>query len=82
MASPLGGQPVPPLDLAKAAWSGWFSTVQQILFATSSSGPTTNRPTKNLYIGQFWYDTTLGYPVWVHEASPSIIWHNAAGAAV
>jgi hypothetical protein len=82
MTTPLGAQPTPPLDLTKPMWSGWFSTVQKILQATSSSGPTTARPTTNLYIGQFWYDTTLGYPVWVNAISPTIVWHNAAGAPV
>jgi hypothetical protein len=80
MSSPLGGLPLPPLDLLKAAWSGWFSTVQKILQATSSSGTTAQRPTTNLYIGQFWYDTTLGLPVWVHSVGPPIVWHNGAGA--
>jgi len=79
MSSPLGGQPTPPIDLKNPTWAGWFSTIQKILQATSSSGTTAQRPTANLYIGQFWYDTSLGYPVWVHAISPSIVWHNAAG---
>jgi hypothetical protein len=82
VSSPLGGQPTPPLDLSKPMWSGWFSTVQRILQATSSSGPTTMRPTSNLYIGQFWFDTTLGYPVWCKTAGASPVWVNGAGAAV
>jgi hypothetical protein len=80
MSSPLGGLPLPPLSLSAAAWAGWFSTVQQILQATSSSGPTTARPTTNVYVGQFWYDTSLGLPVWVDTIGPPIVWHNAAGA--
>jgi hypothetical protein len=80
MSSPLGGQPRPPLDLGSPAWAGWFATIQRISQATSSSGPTTARPTTNLYLGQFWYDTTLGLPVWVNSVGPPIVWHNAAGA--
>lgn len=79
MSSPLGGQPTPPLDLARPQWSGWFSTVQKILLATSSSGPTTSRPTQNLYVGQFWFDTTLGLPVWVKTAGAVPVWVNATG---
>lgn len=81
MSSPLGGQPRPPLDISAPAWSGWFSILQKIAQATSSSGTTAQRPTTNLYIGQPWYDTTLGLPVWVHSLGPPIVWHNAAGAA-
>lgn len=80
MSSPLGGQPRPPLDLSAPAWSGWFSIAQRILQATSSSGPTTARPTTNVYVGQFWYDTDLGLPVWVDSIGPPIVWHTAAGA--
>lgn len=82
MSSPLGGQPTPPLDLGRPQWSGAFSIIWRILTAASSSGPTTMRPTSSLFIGQPWYDTTLGYPVWVHSIGPPIVWHNAAGAAV
>jgi len=82
MSSPLGAQPRPPLDLSQPAWAGWFSTVQKILFATSSSGPTTARPTANLYVGQFWFDTTLGLPVWVKTTGASPVWVNASGTPV
>jgi hypothetical protein len=78
MSSPLGGQPLGPLDLAKPAWSGWFSTLQKIVQATSSSGTTAQRPTTSLYVGQFWFDTTLGLPVWVKTLSP-VVWVTAAG---
>lgn len=82
MSTPLGGQPTPPLDLSRPQWSGWFSIAQNILQATSSSGPTTARPTANLYVGQFWFDTTLGYPVWVLTPGASPVWVNATGAVV
>lgn len=82
MSSPLGALPPAPLNLTSAAWAGWFSTVQKILFATSSSGPTSSRPTANLYVGQFWFDTTLGLPVWLKTPGASPVWVNAAGAAV
>lgn len=63
-------------------WQAWFAGVQRWLFPVGQFGTTAKRPTTNLYIGQGYYDTTLGYPVWVHQVSPTIIWHNGAGAAV
>lgn len=82
MTTPLGGQPTPPLDLSKPTWAGWFSVAQNILQATSTSGPTAGRPIKNLYVGQFYFDTTLGYPVWCKTTGASPVWVNATGAAV
>ena len=93
MTSPLGGLPRPPLTLDSQAWAGWFSTVQKILQAVSSSGPSTSRPTTNLYIGQLWFDTTLGYPVvwtgtaWVALGSATVssvdsITGNGAGTPI
>lgn len=79
MSTPLGGLPTLPVDNG-AAWSGWFSTVQTILQATSSSGATSARPTTNLYVGQVYFDTTLGFPVWVKSTGSSPVWVNAQGA--
>lgn len=45
------------------------------------SGVTANRPTTRLttaHVGAYWFDTTLGYPVWWTGAA----WHNGAGAVV
>src|SRR5205807_1389590 len=81
MTSPLGGLPRLPIN-ETPPWAGWLSTAQAILQATSSSGPTTMRPTVNLYVGQFWFDTTLGYPVWVKTPGAIPVWVNAAGAPV
>lgn len=88
MSSPLGGLPQPPFTPAvdayrlTAPWGGWFSSVQRILTATSSSGPTSARPTQNLYVGQFWFDTTLGFPVWLKTPGSSPVWVNASGTPV
>ena len=63
-------------------YQAWFASIQRWLSPNGQFGTTAKRPTAALYVGQFYYDTTLGYPVWVHQVSPSIIWHNGAGAAV
>lgn len=86
VTTPLGGLPRPPLEgpggLFTTAWAAWLNVVQNVVRATSSSGPTTSRPTTNLYVGQFFFDTTLGIPVWVKTPGSSPVWVNATGNPV
>lgn len=42
-----------------AAWKAYFSDVYVGVLATQQSGTTANRPTKNLYAGRPYFDTTL-----------------------
>lgn len=44
------------------------------------SGPTGSRPTSPA-LGQTFFDTTLGQPIWVVQVSP-VIWVNASGTTV
>ena len=46
--------------------------------ATPDNGTTVNRPTANQQIGQFYFDTTLGYPIWWNGKK----WVNSSGSAV
>jgi hypothetical protein len=46
--------------------------------ATPDYGTTVNRPTANQQIGQFYFDTTLGYPIWWNGTK----WVNASGTGV
>jgi hypothetical protein len=62
-------------------WDQWFNRIQQIASTGQQSGTTADRPTSVLWIGRQFYDTTLGYPVFVHSVRPTV-WHNAAGAVV
>lgn len=41
------------------------------------SGTTSQRPTSGLFIGGYYFDTTLGWPVWWNGTT----WVNATGAA-
>jgi hypothetical protein len=41
------------------------------------SGPTSSRPSPT-FVGQFYFDTTLGLPIWTSSLSGPI-WVNAAG---
>jgi hypothetical protein len=51
-------------------------------FTLSSSvpdvGATTQRPVTNLLLGQQFFDTTLGYPIWWNGKA----WVNASGTTV
>lgn len=42
------------------------------------SGATANRPTERLEVGQYYFDTTLGIPIWYDGTN----WINAAGTVV
>jgi len=49
---------------------------------TPASGTTAHRPTNTttapLAVGQFYFDTTLGYPIWWNGT----VWKNASGTTV
>lgn len=49
--------------------------------ATSTSGPTANRPSPPAFIGQPYFDTTLGFMVWCKTISPAV-WVTASGVSV
>jgi hypothetical protein len=46
--------------------------------AIPDSGTTANRPTAGLQVGQFYFDTTLGIPIWYNGT----VWKNASGTTV
>lgn len=73
--SEFGDRPLPP-------WANWFSSVYRICFSVVQSGTTAQRPTKNLWIGRMYYDTTLSKPIWVNAVTPSIVWKDGAGTTV
>jgi hypothetical protein len=43
-----------------------------------SSGITADRPIENLQIGQYYFDTTIGRPIWWNGTN----WINASGTVV
>jgi hypothetical protein len=43
-----------------------------------SSGTTANRPTERLQVGEYYFDTTIGRPIWYNGTN----WINAAGTVV
>ena len=46
--------------------------------ANPNNGVTTGRPTSNQQIGQIFFDTTLGIPIWWNGK----VWVNASGTGV
>jgi hypothetical protein len=46
--------------------------------STPEYGTTALRPALGLQIGQFYFDTTLGYPIWWNGT----VWKNASGTTV
>lgn len=66
---------------ATQAWLQWFTRVHTVVSAAYMSGTTASRPTKALWVGRPFFDTTLGKPVWVKTAKPAV-WVDATGAVV
>ena len=58
----------------------YFNNLDNFLtvISTPQNGTTANRPTQNLQIGQFYYDTTLGIPIFWNGT----VWKNASGTTV
>lgn len=59
-------------------WSNWFSRATSILVAAQQSGTTADRPTKLLWLGRRYFDTTLGKPIYVKSVNPTV-WVDGAG---
>lgn len=79
MASIWGQNDVLYRQIVKDA-SGITFWDQVVGFSGSPSGSSASRPTPNT-IGQSYFDTTLGLPIWCLSLSP-ITWVNAAGVSV
>lgn len=62
-------------------WLAWLQSVQLWLFPNGNNGTTANRPTTNLYTGQQFFDTTLGFPVYLKSQNPTV-WVRYDGTPV
>jgi hypothetical protein len=67
-----------PNNQAREAWSSWFTWVTSGVNSLVSSGPSAERPVKQLWIGRQYFDTDLGIPVWYDGTD----WVDATGIAV
>jgi len=72
------------LDDTPAAYTGFagsevrVNSTETALEVVLSKGDTASRPAANLIIGQFYFDTTLGIPIW-HDGTN---WIDATGTTV
>lgn len=63
--------------------SQWLQEATRVLQALQARGPSTGRPTAFVWIGQPYYDETLGKPVYVSDINSSgVVWKDATGAVV
>ena len=62
-------------------WVQFFSRVLRIVRTGQESGTTALRPTSGVWVGRFYFDTTLNKPIWVKTVSP-LVWIDATGAVV
>ena len=65
-------------------WQTFLSQLYQAALSVTMSGTTANRPTKLLWIGRRYFDTTLTKPVWVKAVSGAGVatWCDATGTTV
>jgi len=59
-------------------WQNVFNRWHTIIVAGAQSGTTANRPTKVLWVGRRYFDTTLGKPVYLKSIRPSV-WVDGVG---
>lgn len=62
----------------REGWRNFFQAIYVSCVSVSESGVTAKRPTKFLWVGRRFFDTTLGIPIWYNGAA----WVNASGAVV
>lgn len=63
------------------SWVQWLTKIRLYAGSVSESGTTANRPTTGLFVGRRYFDTTLGYPIWLKTVSP-VVWVDATGSTV
>ena len=68
------------MDQFELILSLYFNTIDNAVagLINPASGTTANRPTLQLQIGQMYFDTTLGIPIWYNGT----VWKNASGTTV
>lgn len=68
-----------------ASWRAWFESLYAWTAPLGTNGATSARPITSqsvpLYVGQSYFDATLGKPVWIKSLNPTV-WVDATGAAV
>ena len=60
------------------AWTRWFSSVDNYMRSVAGSGTTSNRPTKELFVGMDYFDSELGVKITIKSLNPTV-WVNSSG---
>ena len=81
MNAPPNQSPVQVENVLQLRWQEYFTNVYNAIQALQQSGTTAQRPTRGLWIGRQYFDTTLGYPIYLRSANPSV-WVSGSGAVV
>ena len=83
---PLNGRTLASTDTVTGVVSGQTADIPLSALATfigsnqPQSGPTGNRPVPT-FVGEQYFDTTLGFVVWARQLLPAV-WVDAAGVVV
>lgn len=79
LSGPITDKQVTPI------WRAWFSNLFIFVQALGTNGATVNRPvattTVPLWVGQPYFDQTLGKPIWIKSLNPTV-WVDATGTPV
>jgi hypothetical protein len=70
----------PSFGLPKPSWVRFFSQLRLLAVTIQNSGTTAQRPTKNLWVGMYYFDTTLNKPIWIDKTGST--WVDATGTPV
>jgi hypothetical protein len=65
-----------------ATWGQWVNRTHNNAKTLQQSGVTADRPTSVLWIGRFYFDTSLNKPIWIKQVKPTVLWCDATGATV
>lgn len=60
------------------AWAQWFTRNHSSTITLQQSGPTAERPDRLLWVGRFYFDTTINKPIWLKSINPDV-WVDGVG---
>lgn len=63
-------------------WAQFIQRTHNNAKTLQQSGVTADRPTSVLWIGRFYFDTTINKPIWIKQVKPAVVWIDAAGGVV
>ena len=63
------------------SWATWINKLWMVAGSLDNSGATADRPTKGLFVGRPYFDTTIGKPIWLESVRPTV-WVDATGTPV